>query len=327
MILVTGGAGFIGSNIVAGLADRGVPVAVCDHFGHGDKWKNLRRHEVADLITPDALMAWLDRHGGRLTAVVHLGAISATTETDVDLIVAANFRLSLDLWEWCAYRRVPFIYASSAATYGDGEAGFADDASPQALARLKPLNPYGWSKLATDRRFVRLVDSGGPVPPQWVGLKFFNVYGPNEYHKGDMRSVIAKNYETIAAGNPLRLFKSYRPDYADGGQKRDFVYVRDCVDIIVWLIGHPKVSGIFNIGSGRARSWLELGEAMFRAVGRAPAIEFIEMPETLRPKYQYFTEAPIDRLRAAGYDRPMTTLEDGIADYVQRYLATDDPYR
>ena len=327
MYLVTGGAGFIGSNIVAALAAQGHAVAVADWLGTDERWRNLAKHDVADFVAPDRLFDWLAVQGDRVRAIVHMGAISATTETDADLIVERNFRLSHRLWNWCAGAQRPFIYASSAATYGDGGAGFDDDFNREALARLRPLNAYGWSKHQFDRLVARHLADGAARPPQWAGLKFFNVYGPNEYHKGSMRIVVATNFAKVAAGEPLRLFKSYRTDYPDGGQKRDFVYVRDCVDVVLWLLANPQVSGLYNLGTGSARSWLDLGQAMFAALGQKPAIEFIDMPETLRPKYQYFTAAPMARLRAAGYSKPFTALEAGIADYVGNYLQTGDAYR
>ena len=327
MYLVTGGAGFIGSNIVAALSDRGEPVAVCDWMGNDERWRNLAKHEIAALIAPDALFEWLGKQRGKLKAVVHMGAISATTETNVDLIADTNIRLTLDLLQWCTYHKTPFIYASSAATYGDGSAGFDDEFTCEALARLQPLNAYGWSKHVVDRRIARLHVNQQPLPPQWVGLKFFNVYGPNEYHKGSMKSVIAQNFARIHSGESLRLFKSYRAEYQDGGQLRDFIYVRDCVEAVLWLLDNPNVSGLFNLGSGRTRSWLDLGHAMFAAAGLEAKIEFIEIPEQLREKYQYFTEAKMDKLRAAGYVKPMTSLEDGVGEYVQKYLALNGSYR
>jgi ADP-L-glycero-D-manno-heptose 6-epimerase len=327
MYLVTGGAGFIGSNVVAALAARGEEVVVCDWLGQDERWRNLAKHELADIIAPEQLKAWLAGRAGAIHAVLHLGAISATTETDVDLIVRNNVRATLDLWDWCAETGTRFIYASSAATYGDGGEGFDDDPAPEALARLRPLNAYGWSKHMVDRRLVRLSRSGRPAPPQWAGLKFFNVYGPNEYHKGGMRSVIAQNFAAVQGGAPLRLFRSYRADYADGGQLRDFVHVADAVAAMLWLLDTPGVSGLFNIGTGRARSWLDLAHALFAALGEAPRIEFIDMPESLRPKYQYYTEARMDRLRRAGFAHPFLSLEDGVRDYVQAFLATADPYR
>ena len=281
---------------------------------------------MVEFVAPEDLAAWLAT-SPPLSAVIHMGAISATTERDADLIVATNIRLPWTLWRWCAGAEVPLIYASSAATYGDGSAGFDDATDAQALARLRPLNPYGWSKLAFDRRAIRAVDGGEPRPPQWAGLRFFNVYGPNEYHKGRMQSVISQNHARIAAGGEMRLFKSHHPDYPDGGQLRDFIHVRDCVAVVLWLLDHPQVCGIFNVGTGKARSWSDLAHALFRAADRPPQIRFIPLPEDLRLRYQYFTEARMERLRAAGYQAAFTSLEDGVAAYVRGYLAGDDPYR
>jgi ADP-L-glycero-D-manno-heptose 6-epimerase len=327
MYVVTGGAGFIGSNIVASLVERGEEVVVSDRLRSGAKWRNLARHEFSDLIEPDALLPWLRSHGRGVRAVLHMGAISSTTESDADLIYATNVRLTLALTEWCTERGVPLIAASSAATYGGGEAGFEDDASPGALARLRPLNPYGWSKLVVDRTLARRARLGEPLPPQWVMLRFFNVYGPNEYHKGGMRSVVAQAWEQLSEGKPVRLFRSHRPEVADGGQLRDFVHVQDCVELILWLLENPQVSGILNCGTGQARSFLDLVHAVHRAAGRDPRIEWVDTPEVLRARYQYFTEASLTRLRAAGYHRPFRSLEDGVTEYVQRFLATGDPYR
>jgi ADP-L-glycero-D-manno-heptose 6-epimerase len=327
MYVVTGGAGFIGSNIVAALAARGEEVAVCDWLRDDERWRNLAKHEVASLVTPDELMAWLDRGRDRIEAVIHMGAVSSTTEADVDLIVARNVRATLDILEWCTRAQVRLIYASSAATYGDGAHGFDDTFSCETLGLLRPLNAYGWSKHLVDRRIARLVERGRPLPPQWVGLKFFNVYGPNEYHKGSMRSLIAKNYALIKSAQPLALFRSYRPEFGDGGQKRDFICVEDCVDVILWLVDHPQVSGLYNLGSGQARSWLDLAHALFDAVGQPSRIQFIDMPAEVIAKYQYFTQARMVRLRAAGYERPFTALEAGVSRYIRNYLATSDPYR
>lgn len=327
MIVVTGGAGFIGSNLVAGLAARGVTdIAVIDRFRNGDKWRNLAKHEVAALVPPEETLAFLDRHAAEIDTVFHMGAISATTETDVDKIVANNVVLTLDLWRWCAWRGARLIYASSAATYGDGAQGFDDDGSSSALAGLRPLNPYGWSKHLIDRRVARLVASDDIAPPQWAGLKFFNVYGPNETHKGDMMSVVAKLHPKLTAGEPARLFKSHRDGYPDGGQLRDFIYVGDVVDVMLWLYDNPQVSGLYNVGTGQARSFADLARAVFAALGREPDIQYFDMPEHLRDKYQYFTQAKMDRLRAAGYDKPFTALEEGVRRYVQDFLSQEDPH-
>jgi len=326
MIVVTGGAGFIGSNLVAGLEARGRrDIVVCDRLGRDDKWRNIAKRGLADLIPPEALLDHLDRGDG-IEAVLHLGAISATTETDADLIIANNFRLSVDLWQRCARRAIPLIYASSAATYGDGKAGFDDDASEDGLARLRPLNPYGWSKQLFDRWVAREIACGGTQPPQWAGLKFFNVYGPNEYHKGGQVSVVLKNWREVAAGGPAVLFRSHHPDYPDGGQKRDFVWVGDCVAVMLWLLDNRMVSGLFNLGTGRARSFADLAAALFAALGRAPDTHFVDTPPAIRDRYQYFTEARMTRLRRAGYDAPFTALEDGVARYVRDFLLADDPY-
>lgn len=325
MILVTGGAGFIGSNLVAALAAEGRDVVISDRLRCGDKWKNLAKSDFRELVDPEGLDAWLARSGAGLDAIVHLGAISSTTETDADLIYEANVRLSTRLWHWCAERGVPYVYASSAATYGDGSRGFDDDVA--ALPSLRPLNPYGWSKHFFDRFVQHEVGAGHPQPPQWVGLKFFNVYGPNEYHKGSMQSVVAQKYPQVAAGKPVTLFASAHPDYADGGQMRDFIYVADCVDVMLWLLENRGVSGLFNLGTGVARSFADLARAMAVAAGAESRIEFVPMPEALRGRYQYFTEARMERLAAAGYRRGFTSLEDGVRDYVQRYLSQADRYR
>ena len=327
MIVVTGGAGFIGSNLVAGLEARGErDIVVCDRLGAGDKWRNIARRALAGIVAPENLAAYLDGAGGDIRAVFHLGAISATTETDVDLIIDTNFRLSTDIWAICARHGVPLIYASSAATYGAGAEGFDDDMSEPALAGLRPLNPYGWSKHLFDRWVARRLADGAAVPPQWAGLKFFNVYGPNEYHKEGQISVALKNFHEVSAGGAAILFKSHHPDYPDGGQKRDFVWVGDTVRVMLWLLDNPGVNGLFNLGTGQARSFAELAGALFEALGRAPDIKYVDTPAPIRDKYQYFTEARMDRLRAAGFEMPFTAIEDGIARYVGEFLTADDPY-
>jgi len=326
MILVTGGAGFIGSNITAALCDLGRPVAICDRLRSNDKWRNIAKRDLVEIVPPEGLSVWLSEHK-RLDALIHMGAISSTTEQDADLTYDVNVNLSTFLWEWCTEHDTPFIYASSAATYGAGENGFSDDASPQALARLRPLNAYGWSKHFFDRRLARWVAEGRRVPPQWVGLKFFNVFGPNEYHKGSMQSVVAQKYPLVASGQPITLFQSHHPGYPDGGQLRDFVYVRDCVDVVLWLLEQPGVSGLFNLGTGRARSFADLATALAAAVGTPSHLEFVPTPESIRPNYQYFTQAEMGRLRGVGYNKPFTPLEEAVQDYVQGYLSQSDRYR
>jgi ADP-L-glycero-D-manno-heptose 6-epimerase len=324
--LVTGGAGFIGSNLVAALNDAGcVDIVVNDELGSGEKWRNLQKRQLLDIVPPSDLQRWIE--GRKLSAVIHLGANSDTTATDADAVIASNFRLSLMLLDWCATNRTPFIYASSAATYGDGGAGFDDDWSVSALRRLRPLNLYGWSKhlfdLAVAERLQRRVD----LPPQCVGLKFFNVFGPNEYHKAHMRSVVATVFADAKAGGPVRLFKSHREGIEDGNQQRDFIYVDDAVAVMRWLIDQSDVSGIFNVGTGTARSFRDLVTALFRALGREPNIVYFDMPEAIRDRYQYLTRATVERLRGAGYDRQFTPLEAGVADYATRFLAAADRYR
>ncbi len=327
MIVVTGGAGFIGSNVVAVLIAHGRgDLAVCDRMGEGEKWRNLEKSGIREVIAPEELLGFLDGRAGNVEAVVHMGAVSSTTETDAALLRRENVRFPLALWRWCAANGVRLIYASSAATYGDGTAGFDDDGSVAALARLRPLNPYGRSKNLFDRRVARLVADGAPRPPQWAGLRFFNVYGPGEGHKGPMRSVVVQVYEQAVAGGPVRLFRSHRADISHGGQKRDFVYVADCAHVVLWLLDNPDVNGLFNLGTGVARTFEDLAHAVFAALAAKPAIVYIDTPPEIRARYQYFTEAKMARLRSAGFDAPFTPLEAGVAEYVQRYLVPGDPH-
>ncbi|HXW42755.1 MAG TPA: ADP-glyceromanno-heptose 6-epimerase [Xanthobacteraceae bacterium] len=326
MLLVTGGAGFIGSNVVASLNEAGrADIAVNDMLGSDGKWRNLGNRRIADFVPPAELARWLD--GRKLDAVVHLGAISSTTATDADAVMDNNFRLSLQLFDWCAATRTPFIYASSAATYGDGAQGYCDDWGNGALERLKPMNLYGWSKHLFDLAVVERVRRKDKLPPQWAGLKFFNVFGPNEYHKGEMMSLVAKRFDDAKAGKAIRLFKSHRPGIADGEQKRDFIYVDDAVAVVRWLMETPAVCGIFNVGTGAARSFRELMTAMFAALGRQPAIEYIDMPVSIRDSYQYFTQADTANLRRAGYNADFIPLEAAVKRYVDCYLDRADRYR
>jgi ADP-L-glycero-D-manno-heptose 6-epimerase len=326
IVLVTGGAGFIGSNIVAELAaDPALEVVVCDRLrtAESGKWRNLAKHPIADFIAPEAMFDWLQRRAAAVRAVVHMGAISSTTEPDADRIIHTNFGLSRDLFRWCAEHQKPMIYASSAATYGDGSQGFADRDDVESLAALRPLNAYGWSKALFDL-FAAREALRGRAPPQWIGLKFFNVYGPNEEHKGAMKSVAAQIWPKASRGETVLLFKSHREGYADGGQLRDFVYVRDAARIVAWLLENHQVSGVFNLGSGRARSFNDLAKAVFRSCGKEANIKYIDTPASIRDKYQYFTEAPMGKIIKSGYDVAPTTLDDGIRNYVDFHLSRND---
>ncbi|WP_310540701.1 ADP-glyceromanno-heptose 6-epimerase [Phenylobacterium sp.] len=325
---VTGGAGFIGSNIVAKLAeDPTLDVVVCDWLQEAElgKWRNIAKHPIGDFVAPEDMFDWLEKRWRDIEIVIHMGAISSTTEPDADKIIHNNFTLSRDLFRWCADRQRRFIYASSAATYGDAT-DFDDKDDFQSLAALRPLNAYGWSKALFDL-FAARQAARDYAPPQWVGLKFFNVYGPNEEHKHSMKSVASQIWPKVAGGQTVQLFKSYREGIADGGQTRDFVYVRDVADVVAWLNASEQVNGVYNLGSGTARTFEDMAKAVFAAAGKPAQIEYTPMPPAIRDKYQYFTEAKMDRLKAAGFNQPMTALEDGITDYVRNYLSQPDPYR
>lgn len=329
MLVVTGGAGFIGSNIVAALEERyrDEKIIVSDRLRDGVKWQNIAKRDLYDIVHPDDLIEYLYEYSDEVKAIFHMGAISATTETDADKIVENNFRLSTALWDWCTDHKVPFIYASSAATYGDGDKGFDDFQDRQNLSGLKPLNAYGWSKHLFDRTVARTLETGGETPAQWAGLKFFNVYGPNEYHKGGQQSVVSHVFRQINENGGCKLFQSHHPDYEDGGQLRDFVWVGDVVDVIVWLYENPGVSGLFNIGTGQARSFKDLATAVFTALNKNAQIDYVPTPENIRDKYQYFTEANMAKLREAGFEATFTDLDEGVRQYVQDYLDQDDPFK
>ncbi len=315
-IVVTGAAGFIGRNVVAELNARGRDdLILVDRLGTENKWKQLLGLGFEDLIDPDEyLERVLDRKAPAVDAVIHLGACSATTERDVDFLLRNNYRYTRALCEHCLETGARFVYASSAATYGDGAQGYSDD--DMLTPKLRPLNPYGYSKHIFDLWALRhgLFD-------RIVGLKYFNVFGPYEDHKGDMRSVVQKSFHQIRETGKVSLFRSHRADYGDGEQKRDFIYVRDAVDVTLHFIEHRDRGGLLNCGTGQARTWKDLALAVFAAMGREPRIEFIDMPEALRGKYQYFTQADVAKLRKAGYTRPFTTLEESVRDYVHRHLA------
>ena len=327
MLLVTGGAGFIGSNVVAALNEAGrTDIVVNDVLGTDQKWRNLAKRQVADVVAPADLFRWLD--GRKLDAVIHMGAISDTTATDADLVMENNFR-SLDAAAGLVHRRAacrsstprrprPMATAPKAST---------TTGRPRALQKLKPMNLYGWSKQLFDQAVAERFVKKEKLPPQWAGLKFFNVFGPNEYHKGEMMSLVAKRFDDAKAGRTVRLFKSHRPGIGDGEQRRDFIYVDDAVAVVRWLMETPQVSGIFNVGTGKARSFRDLISALFRALGLEPKIEYVDMPENIRGQYQYFTEAKVDNLLRAGYNAGFTSLEDGVKRYVTQFLNTADRYR
>ena len=306
-VLVTGGAGFIGSALVWALNRRGCDhIVVCDILGTNEKWRNLTPLRFADYVEAADLQPRLQSGAlGKFDLVLHLGACSATTEKDATFLAKNNYQFTKDLAHWSLENKARFLYASSAATYGDGAQGMEDDESK--LDTLRPLNMYGYSKHLFDLHAKR-----AGFLNKICGLKFFNVFGPNESHKGDMRSLVHKSFAQVQAKGVIQLFKSYRKEYRDGEQKRDFLYVKDCVAMTLHLAATPRANGLFNIGSGQARTWLDLSNAVFTALKKKPAIKFIEMPEAIRDKYQYFTEARMDRLQAAGYSKPMTPLEDGI---------------
>lgn len=327
MIVVTGAAGFIGSNLVAALNERGeTDIAVCDRLGQDQRWLNLRKRMFREFVFPEDLAGFLGAGRQDITAILHLGANSSTTASDGDEIVRSNLQFSRRLLDWCALNAVPLVYASSAATYGDGGQGFEDGLDYDRLRRLRPLNLYGWSKHHFDLIVAERLHKRLTLPPKCIGLKFFNVFGQNEYHKGDMRSVLARNFETARDGAAVKLFQSHRNDVVDGGQKRDFVYVDDVVDVILWCLEKGPPHGLFNVGTGHATSFRELIEALFAAVNRPANIAYVPMPESLRPRYQYFTEAPMRALRAAGYAAAFTPADAAVRKYVA-YLGSEDRYR
>ena len=322
MYIVTGGAGFIGSAMVWKLNQEGIKdILIVDNLASSEKWKNLVNIEFSEYLHRDTFRQMMeeDRLPKQIEGIIHLGACSSTTERNVDFLMENNVKYSKMLCKRAMERGIRFINASSAATYGSGEQGFSD--SIETALKLRPLNAYGWSKQLFDLWAIK----EGRINTI-ASVKFFNVYGPNEYHKGDMKSVICKVYADIQQGLPIRLFKSDHPDYGDGESKRDFVYVKDCVNVLWWLLKHPEVNGILNIGSGKARSWNDLAYAVYAALEKPPVIEYFEMPKQLKGKYQYFTEAEMGWKEKVGYNIPFYTLEQGVADYIRNYLMKSDSF-
>ncbi|RMH57898.1 MAG: ADP-glyceromanno-heptose 6-epimerase [Candidatus Hydrogenedentota bacterium] len=317
MYIVTGGAGFIGSALVWKLNSIGITdILIVDALGSSDKWKNLSSLRFTDFLHKDDFLQMLisETMPDGIEGVFHLGACSSTTERNADYLLQNNYRYSCLLARWTLSKKIRFLYASSAATYGDGSSGYSDD--HDSLFQLRPQNIYGYSKHLFDLFALRR-----GYLDHCAGIKFFNVYGPNEYHKGDMSSVIYKAFHQIHETGTLKLFRSYRDDFADGEQKRDFIFVKDCVEVLWWLFEHKNANGLFNLGTGKARTWNDLAAAVFSAMKRPVKIEYIDMPESIRDRYQYFTEARMEKLRQAGYTEPFTSLEDGVEDYVRNYLA------
>jgi ADP-L-glycero-D-manno-heptose 6-epimerase len=321
MIIVTGSAGFIGSCMVSKLNNKGIKgIVLVDDFSKEIKNRNISNKIYLEKVDRNVFFSWLKEHHSGVEYIFHLGARTDTTEVNTTIFDELNLNYTKSMWKACSEFRIPLIYASSAATYGDGKRGYNDD---QALiSSLEPLNPYGVSKNEFDKWALKQ----DKQPPSWFGLKFFNVFGPNEYHKGRMASVVFHAYNQIIKGNSkiengvVRLFRSHKPDYKDGGQLRDFIYVKDVIDVMFFLMSHPSDPGIYNLGTGKARTFLDLANAVFSALNLAPKIEFIDTPIDIRDKYQYFTQAKMDKLRAIGYEKPFFSLESGIEEYVQGYL-------
>lgn len=322
LIAITGAAGFLGSALVWHLNRQGYhDLLLVDELGTGEKFRNLAGLRFSDYLEREELLERIvnNRELPPLQAVIHLGACSATTEDDGSYLMRNNFGYTRALAEWCLQRGVRFIYASSAATYGNGELGYADDEA--LIPRLRPMNKYAFSKQAFDLWAL----SHGALK-SITGIKYFNVFGPNEYHKGGMRSMVLKAFEQVRDAGKVRLFRSYRPDYADGEQERDFIYVKDAVRVTAWFLEHPEATGIYNVGTGVARTWNELAHAVFAAMDRMPHIEYVEMPENIQKGYQYHTRAETSGLQTAGCPLPEYTLESAIYDYVREYLQQEDPY-
>ena len=329
MILLTGGAGFIGSNLLAHLEERGIhDVIICDTLGKSNKWRNLSKRSFANIIPPEELFDFLDKNPRDIDAVFHLGNETDTLTSNADTIMKRNFTFGLELWNWAFRARARFIYLSTAAVYGNGKEGFSDSNDLKDMRKLKPLSLYGWSKHSFDMRVRRIVDSGASMkPPQWVGFRCFNVYGPNEYHKGKMKSAVTRAIENVARGKTVEFYKSVDPSIKDGDQKRDFVWVDDVCRALMWAYDYKDVNGLFNLGSGQARSFNEMSDIVFKALHAEPKTKFVNMPAVLEHQYQNYTCSDNTRLKEAGFKHEFLSLEDGVKEYVSTYLSGNDPYR
>lgn len=316
-IVVTGGAGFIGSCMVRTLNDSGVEdIIIVDNIASTDKWLNIRNKKYREYVHKNLFLERLKEgfyDGDEISAIIHMGACSATTEMDFDYLYQNNFEYTKTLWNYCKEKQISFLYASSAATYGDGKLGFDDETD---IKNLRPMNGYGYSK----QIFDLWVEKQNEFPKQYVGFKFFNVYGPNEYFKGNMASMLYHGYKQICESGKIRLFKSANPNYADGGQLRDFVYVKDICNVMMYMLEHTEINGLYNVGTGCAQSFRELAESVFAAMGKEPVIEYIDMPDVLREKYQYHTQATMEKLYKVGYHKKFCDLKEGAKDYVENYL-------
>lgn len=318
MIVITGAAGFIGSIVAWKLNQEGhTNLILCDKLGTDQRWKNIAKRRYQEWVDIDSLHDFL-AHNTQITAIIHLGACSSTTEEDMDYLMENNTNYTKKLFTYCTKHQIPFIYASSAATYGNGEQGYDDN--PKLLPQLNPLNKYGYAKHVFDIWAMEQKQT----PKWWVGLKFFNVYGPNEYHKGTMASMVFHSFNQANKTGEVKLFKSDKKEYPDGGQLRDFIYVKDVADVILFFLNN-HINGIFNVGTGKARSFADLAKATMQAIQKEPTLTFIPMPDNLKPQYQYYTQATMDRLKKAGYTKPFHTLEEGVQDYVS-ILQQQDPY-
>jgi ADP-L-glycero-D-manno-heptose 6-epimerase len=328
IILVTGGGGFIGSNLVASLVARGTHrVVVCDEFGADDRWHNLLSSPIDEIISPSNLFYWLEMHHDALESVLHFGSIATTTEKHSGMLIEGNVALPSLLWRFCTSHGKRFFYASSYAVYGQGEHGFIDGTDLAQMAKYRPMHPQGWATLTFDRYVAAQSQHAESRPPQFAGLRFFNTYGPNEYHKGDQRSIIHKAYPNATHDRPVKLLKSSNPEMTPDKLQRDMIYVLDAVEVILWLLDNPSVSGIFNVGTGRARKYEDVAACVFGALGKTPQIKYAEMSPEMERNYQWFSQADISGLRAAGYDKPFRSLEEGVVHYIKHYLSQANPYR